>query len=172
MIFPRRALSASPSAPGTGSSNPSPSSGESTANLTFGGQHPIGNTSGAASTARRWPRRGVARDGLSEREVGHLAFYELVLGSQSDAAVRVQAASAGLPARCHGAEALRLGVWPVPSRRSTRRGQRASTAEVTRHRMRCLSWPRSRYLSLSRLRPTARHKSCAVGRVPPQVKAN
>jgi hypothetical protein len=30
----------------------------------------------------------VARDGLSEREVGHLAFYELVLGSQSDAAVR------------------------------------------------------------------------------------
>src|SRR5712675_387364 len=114
----------------------------------------------------------VARDGLSEREVGHLAFYELVLGSQSDAAVRVQAASAGLPARCHGAEPLRLGVWPAPSRRSTRRGQRASTAEVTRHRMRCLSWPRSRYLSLSRLRPTARHKSCAVGRVPPQVKAN
>src|SRR6202030_4161391 len=33
--LPRRALSASPSAPGTGSSNPSPSSGESPANLSF-----------------------------------------------------------------------------------------------------------------------------------------
>ena len=36
VIFPWRALAASPSAPGTGSSNPSPSSGESCANLTRG----------------------------------------------------------------------------------------------------------------------------------------
>src|SRR4029077_15662818 len=40
-------------------------------------------------------------------------------------------------------------VSPVPSQRSTRRGQRANTAEVTRHRTRYLSRPRSRYLSLS-----------------------
>ena len=58
-------------------------------------------------------------------------------------------------------------VSPVPSQRSTRRAQRVTTADVTRHRMRCFSWPRSRYIPLFRLRPTARHKSCAVGRGPP-----
>jgi len=40
-------------------------------------------------------------------------------------------------------------VSPVPSQRSTRRAQRVTTADVTRHRMRCFSWPRSRYLPLS-----------------------
>ena len=38
MISPWRALAASPSAPGTGSSNPSPSSRESDSNLTFRGR--------------------------------------------------------------------------------------------------------------------------------------
>jgi hypothetical protein len=42
----------------------------------------------------------------------------------------------------------------------------------TRHRMGCFSWPRSRYLPLSRLRPTADIVPCAVRRRRPQVTAN
>src|SRR6266404_8310012 len=59
-------------------------------------------------------------------------------------------------------------VSPVPSQRSTRRRQRANTAEVTRHRTRCFG--RQRYLFPSAA--DSRHKFCTVGRGPPQVTAN